>query len=139
MKRRYKVLPLDFPFTCDRGFWDNDCVGEQITPRFNRDGRYWDRKTKEEWVEIDGEAWLLDGEMFMFDLDRSENERRLTECVYQALNTLFCTSGTGVNYKTHPDLFNLWDIENFIREMRRIVVNTRLHYLKFMKTVRTEA
>ncbi len=31
MKRRYKMLPLNFPYTHEREFWA-DCVGDEITP-----------------------------------------------------------------------------------------------------------
>ena len=68
MKRRYKMLPLSFPFTHEREFWA-DCVGDEIAPRFNRNGRYMDRKKKQAWIEVDGRAWLYKGvETFLHDL-----------------------------------------------------------------------
>lgn len=90
MKRRYKVLPLSFPFDRAFGYWE-DCVEDKnlIQPVFNRNGFYCDRVTGRTWLEIDGKAWLyLTREGFQYELDVCEANNWLDSRLYAALGTL---------------------------------------------------
>jgi hypothetical protein len=57
-RRRYKKLALDFPFNEEKDWWE-DCLTrcKKITPVFNSNGHYMDRKTQTFWIEVNGEAW----------------------------------------------------------------------------------
>lgn len=84
---KIKVLPLTFPFSCEKGYWDN-CVEEKnrITPVFNRNGYYLDRMTKKTWLEINGEAWIYsDKEYFDYNLAVSEGNNWMEDRCYNAL------------------------------------------------------
>ena len=134
MTRRYKMLPLSFPYTQERGFWA-DCVGDEIPPQFDRDGWYMDRKLKEVWIEVDGRAWRSKGiETFLHELAHT-GVRRLEDHVYQALYTLILTSGLSLSGPEQRGLFHTWAVENHLRQRDRVRRDARLTMHKFMKSI----
>jgi len=134
MKRRYKMLPLSFPYTHEREFWA-DCVGDEIAPRFNRNGRYMDRKLKEVWIEIEGRAWLREGvEIFLHDLAHT-GVRRLEDHVYQALHMLIFTSGVNFSGRAYSELYHKWAVESHLRAIARTRRNALLTMREFMKSI----
>jgi len=97
MKRRFKVLPSPLGVAIkhpDNEFMQKiwrSCVEEEkrIEPRFNRNGFYLDRQTKETWVELNGQAFLYLGyEGFKSDLEYSEGNNRLHDDAFQAIKIL---------------------------------------------------
>jgi len=134
MKRRYKMLALSFPFTHEREFWA-DCVGDEIAPRFNRNGRYMDRKLKEVWIEVDGRAWRREGvETFLHDLAHT-GVRRLEDHVYQALHMLIFERPLSLSGTEQMGLFRVWAVENHLRQRDRTRRDARLTMHKFMKSI----
>jgi hypothetical protein len=134
MKRRYKMLPLSFPFTHEREFW-SDCVGYEIVPRFNRDGWYMDRKWKRVWIEVDGRAWMHESmETFLHELAHT-GVRRLEDHVYKALHTCLFDSALIFSGLAYQDLFRTWSVENHLRAMARTRRDARLTMHKFMKSI----
>lgn len=134
MKRRYKMLPLAFPFKHPHEVWAG-CVGKEITPRFHRNGRFMDRKTKKVWIEVDGRAWIhpFDAEMFLFDVAHI-GVNRLEDHVFQALHILLFTPRTGVSYRSHPYLYAKWSVEDTLRAGAQIRRENQLHLRKFRKS-----
>jgi hypothetical protein len=134
MKRRYKVLPLRFPYTQEREFWA-DCVGGEITPRFNRDGWYMDRRLKQVWIEVDGRAWMHKGiETFWHELAHT-GVRRLEDHAYLALEELLFNSGLDLSGRTNSELYHKWMVETHLRTMARTRRDARLTMHKFMKSI----
>ena len=134
MKRRYKMLPLSFPFTHELTFWAN-CVGDETTPRFGRNGKYLDRKTKEVWIEVNGKAWLYGGvETFLHDLAHT-GVRRLEDHGYKALSTLVFMAARGLDTPLPRDLFQVWAVENHLRQRDRTRRDARLTMRKFMNSI----
>ena len=134
MKRRYKILPLGFPFTHEREFWA-DCVGYEIEPRFNRDGWYMDRKLKFVWIEVDGRAWRYKGiETFLHELAHT-GVRRLEDHTYKALHTCLFDSVLIFSGPVYRGLFREWSVENHLRQTDRTRRDARLTMRKFMKSI----
>jgi hypothetical protein len=134
MKRRYKMLPLSFPYTHEREFW-SDCVGDEIVPQFNRDGWYMDRKLKEVWIEVDGRAWQSKGiETFLYELAHT-GVRRLDDHTYKALHTLVFFSARGLDAPLPKLLFRTWSVENHLRQRDHTRRDARLTMHKFMKSL----
>ena len=134
MKRRYKILPLSFPFTQPYALWA-DCVDSELFPQFNRNGYYMDRKTKQVWIEVGGRAWLYEGvETFLHDLAHA-GVRRLEDHVYRALPTLLFDSGVDLSGRAHSELFRKWSVETYLREMGRARRDAQLTTKKFMKSI----
>ena len=134
MKRRYKILPLSFPYTHEHEFW-SDCVGDEITPRFNRNGWYMDRKKKQVWLEIDGRAWLSKGiETFLHELAHT-GVHRLEDHVYKALSALVFTSARGLDAPLPRLLFRTWSVENHLRTVARTYRDARLTMRKFRDSI----
>ena len=134
MKRRYKMLPLSFPFTEEREFW-SDCVGYEIVPRFDRNGWYMDRKLKFVWIEVDGRAWRYKGiETFLHALAHT-GVHRLENHVYKALSTLVFTSARGLDAPLPRLLFRTWSVENHLRQRDRTRRDARLTMRKFMESI----
>jgi hypothetical protein len=134
MKRRYKVLPLNFPFNQPYEVWKG-CAGDEIIPLFCRNGRYMDRKWKMVWIEVDGRAWRhpFGVEMFLFDVAHI-GANRLEDHVFQALDTLLHTPRTGVSWRSHPDLYEKWSVEDTLRAGDQIRRENQLHLRKFRKS-----
>ena len=125
-RRRFKVLPLTFPFDAPKEWW-KDCVEtkDKIEPRFNRDGLYFDRQTRESWLEIDGEAWLYGApEYFLHELAMSDGNNRMEECVFQALKTL--RNHRVFSWRSEPRLEKLLQQETDKRQLRAVVMDARL-------------
>ena len=134
MKRRYKMLPLSFPYTHERAFW-SDCVDYEITPQFNRNGWYMDRKMKEVWFEIDGRAWRSKGiETFLHELAHT-GVRRLEDHVYKALQALLFNSDIDLSGRTNSELYHKWAVETHLRTITRTRRGARLTMRKFMKSL----
>ena len=135
MKRRYKVLPLSFPFTHEREFW-SDCVGDEIPPQFDRNGWYMDRKMKEVWIEVDGRAWRSKGiETFLHELAHT-GVRRLEDYSYEALRAfLFSSAVIGLSGRAYSEVYNKWAVENHLRTVTRTYRDARLTMKKFMKSL----
>lgn len=134
MKRRYKMLPLSFPFTHERESW-SDCVGDEIAPRFNRNGWYMDRKLKEVWIEVDGRAWRHKGiETFLHELAHT-GVRRLEDHTYDTLHTLIFTQALRLSDAKHRELYHKWSVENHLRTVARTRRDARLTMHKFMKSI----
>ncbi len=134
MKRRYKVLPLSFPFTYGRAFWA-ECVGDEIPPRFNRNGYYMDRKKKEVWIEVDGRAWLHKGiETFLHTLAHT-GVRRLDDHAYTVLHTFLFKSGINLSGQVYSELYHKWAVETHLRMVARTRRDTRMTMRKFMKSL----
>ena len=136
MKRRYKMLPLSFPFTEEREFW-SDCVGDEITPRFNRNGWYMDRYRKEVWIEVNGRAWRHEGiETFLHELVHA-GVRRLDDYSYWGLHTFLFTlrSGVKLSRRVYSELYREWAVENHLRTVDRTRRDARLTMHKFMKSI----
>lgn len=113
LKHRYKVLPLTAPFTVHRKYW-KDCVGTDrtpsIPPRFNRNGWYYDRLTKEAWLEIDGEAWSYYPETFLYALSLLNHRALLpkeAEAISLLIQAKLCPKSLVDMYRTD------WDIKSF--------------------------
>src|SRR4051812_7547141 len=110
-KNYIKILPLSFPFTCDKAFWGN-CVKEynRIAPVFNRDGYYFDRSKNLCWIEVGGEAWKYsDRKNFEFLLNHSVGNNRIHPELYEAI-------GVVLSYGVNPrDLLKIYLTENMIR------------------------
>jgi hypothetical protein len=134
MKRRYKILPLRFPYTHEREFWA-DCVGDEIPPQFDRDGWYMDRKLKEVWIEVDGRAWRHKGiETFLHELAHT-GVRRLEDYAYHALETFLFHSGVDLSGRTNSELYYTWAVETHLRAMARTRRDARLTMHKFMESI----
>lgn len=87
---RLKVLPLSFPFTVERDYWEPCLTNkDQIPPVYNRNGYYLDRQTKQVWLEIDGKAWKYgDVTSFEQELELSEGNNWLDPRLLHALGVL---------------------------------------------------
>ena len=135
MKRRYKMLPLGFPFMHEREFW-SDCVGDEITPRFNRNGWYLDRATKEVWIEVDGRAWRYKGiETFLHELAHT-GVRRLEDHAYRALRAfLFSSAVTDLSGRAYSEVYHKWAVETHLRTTALARREARLTLRKFMKSL----
>jgi hypothetical protein len=129
------MLPLSFPYTHEREFW-SDCVGDEITPRFNRDGWYMDRKWKRVWIEVDGRAWMHESmETFLHELAHT-GVRRLEDHVYQALHAFLFSSGSdALSGGAYSEVYHKWSVENHLRTIARTRRDARLTMHKFMKSV----
>lgn len=133
MKRRYKVLPLPtwagvrLSPLFDRS-WQlclEHC--EVITPVFNRNGFYLDRKTGRAWIEREGKAWVYqDRKNFQFQLDNNPGNNRLENRVYEAIGVLVNEGIAGER------LGNLYTVENFARYLQR----TRYFGLRSLRRIR---
>ena len=90
IKHRYKMLPLTFPFLCKRRIWEECLTTEkQITPTFHRNGYYYDRHTRQTWLEIEGEAWTYrEYESFKYTLLISEGNNYMSDTIMQSLEIL---------------------------------------------------
>jgi hypothetical protein len=128
------MLPLSFPYTHAREFWA-DCVGDETTPRFGRDGRYMDRLTKEVWIEVDGKAWLHKGiETFLHDLAHT-GVRRLEDHAYTALHTFLFKTGVNLSGRAYSELYHKWAVETHLRAIAINRRGARLTMRKFMKSI----
>jgi hypothetical protein len=128
MVRQLKFLPLSFPFTTNRRFWNN-CVKEEnkISPRIFRNGFFFDRKTGETWIEINGEGWLYGSkEFFMWDLSHSSGNNRMQDRDFCAITVLI--QDKVINQKSR--LYKLWKIENEMRSLRQISISSGISAMK---------
>ena len=108
MKRRYKVLPnklgprMEFLYDdAEKGFVEEG-VWTQIDPIFNRDGWYYDRKTKRSWYEFKGRAFTKDHteRQFLYELNMLDHEI-LSEEEVRAIETLLVMGACGPEAKKH--------------------------------------
>jgi hypothetical protein len=79
-----KVLKLEFWMS--REMYDEDDL-TRCEPIFNRDGQYFDTITKKCWFEVDGDAFLLDRNLFTFSLQML-NHKPLRQIERDAINVL---------------------------------------------------
>ncbi len=79
-----KVLKLEFWMS--REMYDEDDL-TRCAPIFNRDGQYFDTITKKCWFEVDGDAFLLDRNLFTFSLQML-NHKPLRQIERDAINVL---------------------------------------------------
>ncbi len=126
-----KVLKLDGPV--EKGPWKKLIIEElekyyvEITPKINRNGRYYNRQEDIAWTEINGRAWLEDGtSMFKYELELY-NHTPLTEKQVKAVNCIL--------YSTYSSkkLRRLLYIDTCWKETRRVFRSARLHRLNFDK------
>jgi hypothetical protein len=135
--RRFKILPLSFPFTQERDLWI-ECVQvkNKIAPHFYRDGYYFDRQTKRAWLEIDGEAWLYgsgnpDG--FKRELYMQDGNNAVEDRVYNAIGLLI--SSRIIKYSTSKEIYELYYLESAKRQCRSVYVNSRIECRKILARI----
>lgn len=129
-RNRYKRLGLSFPFLHGKAFW-YECVDEsnQITPVFNLNGYYLDRRTGKTWLEINGEAWYYQSQKsFLYRLKlESAKQNRLDKEVIKAISIL---SKYRLATKNQVELLSY---EQQVHTLRNIFLNARLHGIKIFK------
>ena len=104
-----KTIQLDFWMS--RNLYDVDSM-VPCKPVYNRDGQYFDTKTKRCWFEVDGDAFLHDKNSFIFSL-RVLNHRPLRQTERDAINVL-------LNNRLAPNsLRELIDIDNMLIEIKQ--------------------
>lgn len=132
MNRRYKMLPLDFPFNEHPKFWWTCLINnEKIEPVFNRNGYFLDRKTGRTWLEIDGQAWIYRDRIdFEYRLRTSRGNNRITEDIFVALALLIKVR------LASPKQKQLYKTEEDIRLLRLTYLSARLAAYKFLKECR---
>lgn len=129
MASRYKVLPLPFPFTQEKDFWE-ECVREEdsMQPVFNRDGYYLDRYMRQPWLEIDGKAWLYGNRQgFEYDLAVSKGNNWLEQHVIDAIRVLI------VNKLASQKLKKIYWIELDKRRVRKTYRHTCKAMIRFRR------
>ncbi len=89
-KKSYiKILPLEYwqKFMANCFEQDESDSYPEIKPVFNREGQYFDRKTKECWFEVDGKAYLNKNNLFGYELQLL-NHTPLTQSELEAFRLL---------------------------------------------------
>lgn len=124
-----KVLKLDW--WMERELFDLDQY-TQCKPIFNRNGQYYDTKTKKCWFELDGDAWnLTNDNTFMFSLQLL-NHRPLRDIERDAIETL-------IKHKLAPkQLRELLELDTTDREIRKTSQQARIFRNRFIKRVKNE-
>lgn len=101
-------------------------VIQKIEPTFNRNGYYYDRKTKLTWIEIDGEAFKYDTEMFLYEF-KLANHKQLTQNERNAIKTL-------IKYGSCPQkLKEMYFTDSEIIHLREISLDAQKSYIQFAK------
>jgi hypothetical protein len=91
--KKIKVLPLDHPFKYDFldeiQWYEPDFFKrhKKIAPIFNRNGFYYDRVSKQCWMEIDGIAFEYPAGDFIYRL-KMLNHRKLSDTEFKSLKLL---------------------------------------------------
>lgn len=98
----------------------------EITPKFNRDGLYYNRYEDIAWLERNGRAWLMNASYFLYDL-KMFNHKPLTEKCVEAIRNLI---RAGIKNK---ELNELLYIDTQYKELRRIRVGAILFRNKVFK------
>lgn len=88
----------------------------EISPVFNKNGYYLDRKEQKTWVEINGFAWLYSTvENFNLSLEVNCGRNRLSNDKFLMLEGLI--SSRIISYKKHSDLFRMYLIQDEKRKL----------------------
>jgi len=129
------VLPLDCPADCFLGrlhIREYERHRVEITPIFNRSGRYYSRLENKGWVEMGGRAWLeRHPDQIMYEI-ASLNHRPLTDRVRSAI-VIVLNSGIK-NEKLRKLLYE----DTCWRECRNIRTRTLLCRMKLDKRKKAE-
>ncbi len=143
MRNRYKVMPLDSPFNMEPEGWEffevESCLKdyEEITPIFQRNGWYYDRKEDFAWIEVNGRAWRdKRTDDFLYRLS-IQNHRPLADVERQAIEALMrrnmCPKALRKLYRLDENVRHLRSIRldttsyRFHKELRKKKENTDDH------------
>lgn len=124
-----KVMKLDA--WMERELFDpND--SKSCEPVFNRNGQYYDTKTKKCWFEVDGDAWdITKDNIFLYELSLL-NHRPLRDEERKAIKTL-------VMHKLAPkQLRELLETDNHIREFRVSMQRLKILKNRFIKKIKKD-
>lgn len=122
-----KILKLEYWQSHPELFCGEDL--KSIEPVFNRDGYYYDTKTKKCWFEVDGDAFEYDKSSFIFEL-KVQNHRYLTSNERNAINTLIKSKLASNKLK---DILYMDDLLQEIRENKYGVLKLRHRFLTKIK------
>lgn len=125
--RTIKVLPLNYPFTCEKEWWE-DCLldKDKISPIFSRNGFYYCRKNKVAWLEIDSEAWLYSAKTFLHEL-KIKSHTCLSERAQEAIEILMRER---ICPKT---LIELYYLDKHVKELKETYLSAQLYSRKILK------
>ena len=125
-----KVLPLDCPEDCFLGrmlIKEHEKHHVEITPKFNRPGRYYNRYEGIAWVEMAGRAWLeAHPDQIHYEIE-ALNHRPLTNKIRGAILTVLIS---GIK---NEDLRKLLYRDTCWKECRNIRTRTKLWRMRLDK------
>lgn len=124
-----KVLKLDM--WMERELFDVDDY-RSCKPIFNRNGQYYDTKTKRCWFELDGDAWdITNSNTFLYSL-KLLNHRMLSAPERKAIEVL-------ITHKLATKrLRDLLQTDNDIREMITSCQRIKIIRNRFIKKVKAK-
>lgn len=124
MKNKYKRL--DVPKYYQLGSFYRNVELIETEAVFNKDGWYFDRETKQCWVEINGKSYVEKTDSFLWQF-KLLNHNRLSGCERESIQSLINRNNCPKNLKEQLYL------ENEIKELRRIRLDARLSLSKHIK------
>lgn len=123
-----KILKLDRWMQVDTQDMDHYPECELV---FNRDGQYYDTRTKKCWFEFNGTAREISRESFLFTL-KLLNHRPLRNAELAAIEVL-------VQHKlANKMLRDLLQTDSFVRELKQTSQKAVLYRNRFLKRLRNE-